>query len=210
VILGDVFDSRCESSDSAGVYKLLRQAQMELGAIVLRSNHQDKLERFLKGNSVKVSPELERTIYDFGGAKVNPDELLAWLESLPYGFCFKYDNREYRCAHACFPSFLEVPDYPLFHFVMDMPRKARQLAMYGPVSREVGNPQVGGRVEWWHRDSERDWIRVAGHYHVVHRDERNLVLDAGCGGKKRSWFCNEAPALALFDVAKNEMIELAA
>jgi len=204
VILGDVFDSRCDSSDSAGVYRLLLQAQKDLNAVVLRSNHQDKLERFLKGNSVRVSPELERTIYDFGGSEVNSDELLKWLESLPYGFCFKHADREYRCAHAYFPSFVEVPDYPLFHFVWDLPKKARQLAMYGP---SVSNSRA--RAFWWERESDRSWVRVAGHYHVVHTDERNMVLDGGCGGNERSWNNPTDPVLVLYDVAKGEMLEIA-
>jgi hypothetical protein len=205
VLLGDVFDSRCDKSDSVGVYKLLRQAQKDLGAIVLRSNHQDKLERYLKGNSVKVSPELQRTVDDMATGEVSASELLNWLESLPYGFCFKNDDIEYRCAHAYFPSWIEVPDYHLFHFVENAPKKARQLMMYGPNVKESSK-----RVFWWERPAERPWVRVAGHYHVVHSSDRSLVLDAGCGGIKRSWFCDEPPALVLWDCNRNEMVELGA
>lgn len=203
VLLGDVFDSRCESSDSVGVYKLLRQAQTELGAVILRSNHQDKLERYLKGNSVKVSPELQRTIDDMALGGVSASELLTWLESFPYGFCFKSEGVEYRCAHAYFPSWVEVPDFHLFHFVEDAPKKVRQLMMYGPNVKESSK-----RVFWWERPADRSWVRVAGHYHVVHSSDRSLVLDAGCGGIKRSWFCNEPPALVLWDCNRKEMVEL--
>lgn len=205
VILGDVFDSRCDFSDSVGVFQLLKHAQKELGAIILRSNHQDKLERYLKGNNVRVSPELQRTIDDFLHGEISSSELLNWLESLPYGFCFKKGDKEYRCSHAYFPSWVEVPDYPVFHFVHDVPRKAQQLMMYGPSHRENN-----GRVFWWEKESGRQWVRVAGHYHVVHQSDKNLVLDAGCGGVKRSWFCEEPPGLVLFDTAQETMLELKA
>jgi hypothetical protein len=202
VLLGDIFDSRCEKSDSVGVYKLLRQAQTELGAIILRSNHQDKLERYLKGNSVKVSPELQRTIDDMALGGVSASELLTWLESLPYGFCFKSEGVERRCAHAYFPSWVEVPDYDLFHFVWNPPRKVKQLMMYGPMQREEGK-----RAFWWEGKSNRDWVRCAGHYHVIHNSKNNLVLDGGCGGTKRSWFCNESPILALYDSGTGSIVE---
>lgn len=205
VILGDVFDSRCDFSDSAGVYQLLKQAQKELGAIILRSNHQDKLERYIRGNNVKVSPELARTIEDFEKANISLSDVGKWLESMPYGFCFRDSSgREHRCAHAYFPSWIEVPNFHLYHMLFDVPRKAKSLMMYGPNSKE-GNT----RVFWWERPSERSWVRVAGHYHVVHSSETSLVLDAGCGGQKRSWFCHEAPALVLWDCHRKELVEIA-
>lgn len=207
IFLGDIFDSRCDHSHSVLVYDVLRSAQdLFPGMQILRSNHQDKLERYLKGNKVHLSPELQRTLDDFAESTVSNEELLSWLESMPYGFCF-FDNDgfEHRCAHAYFPSWQEVPEYEDCLPIYDMTKKARQLAMYGPSHRE-GN----GRVFWWEKPSERNWVRVAGHYHVVHRSEFNLVLDAGCGGVKRSWFCNESPALVLWDTRKKELVEMSA
>lgn len=206
VILGDVFDSRCDFSDSAGVYQLLRQAQKEQSAIVLRSNHQDKLERYIRGNNVHVSPELARTIEDFAASAISLSEVGQWLETMPYGFCFRDDsNQEYRCAHAYFPSWLEVSDYELFHEVFDVPKKAKSLMMYGPNSKEGK-----GRVFWWEHPSERSWVRVAGHYHVVHSSEASLVLDAGCGGVRRSWFCEQPAALVLWDTVTRKLVEIRA
>jgi hypothetical protein len=97
-----------------------------------------------------------------------------------------------------------VPNFHLFHNVFDVPRKAKSLMMYGPNSKEGNN-----RVFWWERPGERAWVRVAGHYHVVHTSESNLVLDAGCGGVKRSWFCDESPALALWNTRTRQLIEIA-
>jgi hypothetical protein len=172
---------------------------------ILRSNHQDKLERSLRGNNVHISPELQRSLNDFALSDVSASELLEWLESMPYGFCFRDDNNvEYRCAHAYFPSWVEVPPFEHHIAIYDMVKKARQLAMYGPSHRDGQ-----GRIFWWEKETEREWVRVAGHYHVVHTSERNLVLDAGCGGVKRSWFCDEPPALVLWNTRDRQLIELA-
>jgi hypothetical protein len=203
VILGDVFDSRCDTSESVEVYRLLRQAQSELGAVILRSNHQDKLERYMRGNNIRMSPELRRTLDDFIDGGISASELLPWLESLPYGFCFKDNNdREYRCSHAYFPSWVDVPEYQIFYFIHEVPKKARQLMMYGPNTRETRD-----RVFWWEGANERSWTRVAGHYHVIHNSNNNIVLDGGCGGTKRSWFCDEPPVLCLYDTAIGEVVE---
>jgi hypothetical protein len=205
LFLGDVFDSRCERSNSVEVYNTLREAQRSLNAIILRSNHQDKLERLIRGNNVFRSPELLRTIEDFEKANILLTEVGRWLETMPYGFCFKENGREYRCAHAYFPSWQEVPEYFENLSIFDATRKAKQLMMYGP-----SNKDGKGRVFWWEKPTERSWTRVAGHYHVVHSDERNLVLDAGCGGIERSWFCEEPPALVLFDTVIGQMVEIRA
>jgi hypothetical protein len=204
IFLGDVFDSRCDSSNSVRVYRILKEAQKDFpGMQILRSNHQDKLERWLKGNSVKVMSELQRTIDEFALSDVPSNELLKWLESLPYGFCFRDENgKEYRCSHAFFPGWVDVPPYENTVTIYDVPKKAKQLMMYGP-----SHTDHRGRVFWWNNTSERDWVRVAGHYHVVHTDEKSLVLDAGCGGKERSWFCSEPPGLVLWDTTRNDLVE---
>lgn len=202
VFLGDVFDSRCDTSDSVAVYHLLREVQSTMNAVVLRSNHQDKFERYLRGNSVRVAIELQRSIDDFAASEVPAEELLQWLESLPYGFCFKQDGMEYRCAHAYFPSWQEVEEYEQECFIREATRKARQLMMYGPQDKLTRH-----RVFWWERPSERQWVRVAGHYHVIHCGDNNLVLDGGCGSKDRSWFCREQPCLVLYNLSAQELIE---
>ena len=46
ILLGDLFDSRCDYSDSIGVYELVKNSS----AIVLQSNHQEKLIRYLAKN----------------------------------------------------------------------------------------------------------------------------------------------------------------
>jgi hypothetical protein len=114
IFLGDIFDSRCSTSDSVGVYRMIREAELKINAIVLQSNHQNKFIRWLKGNKILPNHGLERTIDDFlignygeiTTAHVEKEELLEWLENLPYGVIFRDKNlQEYRAAHAYFPSY---------------------------------------------------------------------------------------------------------
>lgn len=114
IFLGDIFDSRCDTSDSVGVYRMVREAEVNLNAIVLQSNHQNKFIRWLKGNKILPNHGLERTIEDFlignyvaiTTAHVEKEELLEWLTNLPYGVVFRdKDLLEYRAAHAYFPSY---------------------------------------------------------------------------------------------------------
>jgi diadenosine tetraphosphatase ApaH/serine/threonine PP2A family protein phosphatase len=187
------------------VYKTLRDAQKEFpGMQILRSNHQDKLERWLKHNPVQVMPELQRTINEFALGEVSATGLLEWLEAMPYGFCFRdAAGKEYRCAHAFFPSWLDVLPYEQSVAIYDVPKKARQLMMYGP-----SHTDRKGRIFWWLNSNERNWVRVAGHYHVVHVDDQSIVIDAGMGGEKRSWFCNEPAALCIYDTVQRKLVEV--
>lgn len=109
VFLGDLFDSRCSTSESADVYGLVRMFQDTYGAVVLHSNHQDKLLRFYRGNPVDLvkAPELARTIKELDDRSLDREAVRSWLESCPYGYIFK-DSRlkEYRAAHAYFPSWV--------------------------------------------------------------------------------------------------------
>jgi hypothetical protein len=205
VFLGDLFDSRTDTSDSVGVYNLVREIQAQTGAVVLNSNHQDKLIRVLRGNNVRLEfvPELVRSLNEFDEAGVDRDELLAWLSACPYGYVFRdFNGTEYRCAHAMFPSWIEVPEYEVDHRVHSPGSRVKELMLYGPRDRETNK-----RVEWWLLESERTWVRVAGHYHVVHTGPQTLVLDSGCGGG--AWV-RDAGSLSLWDVEERSLTSFAA
>lgn len=109
ILLGDLFDSRCSFSNSIAVYEMAQSAQKEMGAIILQSNHQNKLIRHLQGEVVGENYGFSQTLTDFGlrdeNPKVNPQELLNWLLDLPYAIVFKdSEGNQYRAAHAYFPD----------------------------------------------------------------------------------------------------------
>jgi hypothetical protein len=180
IFLGDAFDSRCEESDSAGVYHILKKLQDDNRATILHSNHQWKLQRFFYGNNVKIDEALQKTLDDFSYSSITKDELLFWLESLPYACSFR-DNfgQEYRCAHAYHSSKLLVPrQYDDLYCVHTVSRYMRDKLIYGSLYENK-------RVLWWEKESNHDWIRCSGHYHTVaiSYPKRALVLDSNCGDK---------------------------
>lgn len=200
ILLGDLFDSRCPHSDSVSVYSLAFHAQTSLGGVVLQSNHQDKFRRYLLGNKVKLSNGLERTVEEFEqhfqDGWDSSLRILDWLQAMPYGVVFRDSSgTEYRCAHAFFSSKIEVPEYDNHYLVMgdDMPRKMRDLFIYGPVSSSE-------RVQWWNEYRNHDYIMVAGHYHTVHISQKALVLDGSCGSEDVGNF------LPLYDVEQRKLL----
>lgn len=197
IFLGDLFDSRNEISNSCEVYQAVRKLESENLASTLQSNHQYKLLRYLRGNRVVVNHGLDITLQDFSLEKSH--EIRDWLETLPYGVVFRNsEGLEYRAAHAYFSASIEVPEtYDEIHCVSNLSRKYRDLAIYGP---SIPGPEFS-RICWWEKESNRDWIRVAGHYHVLceNYENRCLVLDAGCGtvdGK-----------LAIYNVNQKQMLQ---
>jgi len=192
IMLGDIFDSRCEFSDSIGVYNLLKDSD----AIVLQSNHQDKLIRHLKGNNVVLNNGIDTTINEFQSAGIANQELLSWLTSFSYGVVFRDKNNvEYRCAHAYFSSKVDVPEYEgVWHVTHEMiNRKLRNLMIYGPTNRGESNSD-NKRVYWWENPRHHDYVLVSGHYHTVYIDSNSVVIDGGCGGPEEDNF------LCLYDV----------
>lgn len=182
IFLGDLFDSHDpECGDALTTFSLVQWAQENLRAIVLHSNHQDKLFRYLLGNNVRMSDPFQRTVNSLLSS-LTKEELKDWLTDMPYGVVFR-DSRgkEYRCAHAFFSEKARIPR-PVNDLsqVFDIPKELRSTFIYGPVSRVDGEPR---RVEWWN-DSQTSYRRVAGHYHVIHESESSLVLDGQCGGSE--------------------------
>lgn len=179
ILLGDAFDSRGESSDSVGVYKLIRELQEKNLATLLHSNHQWKLQRYLYGNNVKIDEALQRTLNDFEASDVGKSELLQWLESLPYALSFKDQHQqEYRCAHVYHSSKLLVPPkYDEIYKIHIVSKTMRDKLIYGLHQSE------GKRLFWWENTSPHDWIRCSGHYHTLQINYKNkaIVLDSSCG-----------------------------
>lgn len=197
IFLGDLFDSRNDYTNSVGVYNLVRNLEAEDKCLVLQSNHQNKYIRHLIGHNVCTNHGLDRTILDFNNSDIEVTSLCEWLEGHPYGVVFKdKDGLEYRCSHAYFSSKLFVPnDYSDLYLVHNVSKNTKRKCLYGLISDNK-------RVEWWNESRDRDWIRVAGHYHHVHIDlvnTKSIVLDGECG--------NEGGKLFIYNVNSKEAIE---
>lgn len=210
ILLGDLFDSRIASSDSAGVYNLARKMQAEMDATVLQSNHHAKLQNYARGKEVFISEGFQATLNDFEQANIHIQDVAEWLESLPFGIVFK-DSKgiEYRCAHAMFPRWIRVPSYEDCYKVDKVTSKSRGAMLYGPKIKGATWPEQEDRIFWWQRETDREWVRVAGHYHVVHTSEKNLVLDGGMGGSCREEDVLDPPggSLCLWDVEDRRLVQ---
>jgi hypothetical protein len=195
ILLGDAFDSRCSESNSVSVFKLIKDLQNKNLATIIHSNHQWKLQRYLYGNSVSIDQPLQQTIDDFSNSDVSSQELLTWLESLPYALAFKdKDNQEYRCAHAYYSSKLFVPcKYEGIYKINTISKISFKKAIYGLSNTE------GDRVFWWNTPSKHKWIRCAGHYHVldISHANKSIILDSLCG--------EENGILSLYDVNSKQL-----
>jgi hypothetical protein len=178
IFLGDIFDSKTKNSTSYEVYSLVREAEENLNAIILQSNHQDKLIRYLRGNEVYVDLGLNQTITELL-KHISKDELYSWLIRQPFGIAFKdLYGVEYRCAHAYFSEEVEVQSYDEYYLIQALRKEHKHQFLYGLQDSKRN------RIEWWNETQEtQNFIRVAGHYRTVYLRNKSIVLDSCCGEK---------------------------
>jgi len=203
ILLGDLFDTQCEASDSYGVYSLVKGAQEELRAVVLQSNHHKLLIRLAEGKKTPLRKCLATTVNDFRRSGVCIQEVVSWLRSFPYAVRLRDRGVEYRLAHAEIPSTIDFPETPDFWTFHDPSPEQEKLLLWG---RDYTLPE--SERFWWRRKSNRSWVQVSGHYHRVVHAKKSIVLDAGCGGKTRAWYDERPPKLLLFDTRLETVVSI--
>ena len=194
VLLGDLFDSRCDSSESIYVYNLAKAAQAD-GAIILNSNHGERLVEAINGD-IEDAPycsETFRTVREMQEAEIDLQKLAQWHLEMPDGFVF-WDSRgqEYCCAHAYFISKYRKPDATEPYTVVADNAEDGFHFTWGPMDNNYR------RIKWWHMPSDNDFVRVCGHYHKMKLSESALMLDANSG--------YEDGQLALYDVEAQKLV----
>lgn len=196
IFLGDVFDSKTDYSNSYSVYSLIREAEETLNAIVLQSNHQDKLIRYLKGNKIHINSGLDKTLEELL-QHLSVESLYDWLIRQPFGVVFRDSfNIEFRCAHAYFSDEVQVQNYEKEYYVRAVQVHHKHQFLYG-IQDEKRN-----RINWWKNDnSSQPFIRVAGHYRTVYTnlDNKSLVLDSCCGERNQ--------LLSIYDVNERRIYQ---
>lgn len=176
IFLGDIFDSKTTTSNSYSVYSLVREAEEKLNAIILQSNHQDKLIRYLRGNKVHLNSGLKQTIDELK-EHLSLEELYDWLIRQPFGIVFRnLYGIEYRCAHAYFSTEIQIQDYDESYLVRAIRREYKHQFLYGLQDSKKN------RINWWlDCDDTQEFIRVSGHYRTLYFQNKSLVLDSCCG-----------------------------
>lgn len=188
---GDLFDSRTNESDSLGVYNLVRSLGDRI--TVLHSNHHLKLYMTLTNSDYNLQnlKSLMRTMMDFDyfNDKKLKEEVVEWIEKMPYGVAFKTHELEYRVCHAYWYNKLYVPlNYEDLYCIHEVSSKTRVKMLYGIFRR--GEDNTNERIFWWNLTDPmyfKDYVRVSFHYHTVSMDpygnngKKHLILDGSCG-----------------------------
>lgn len=209
---GDLFDSRSKESNSLLVYNLVKLLEDRI--TVLHSNHHIKLYKILtqENNKMQNLESLHRTVidFDFDNNKGLKDEVVNWLETLPYGVSFKdQTGLEYRACHAYWFKKLYVPnDYEGLYSIHEVSAKAKGQMLYG-ISRK-GEDGGNERILWWSNVNDsycgekEEFVRVSFHYHEVSLDiegtsgRKHLILDGSCG--------DEGGELVVYDVSNHRCV----
>lgn len=209
ICLGDIFDSRLDNleknyppySDPTVVYQIFKQL-VDQGHILLQSNHQDKLKRWLrwdlegkKPNSVEPKQGLQYTLSQFVNNLTVEEKanLYQWLFDLPHhvvidSYDFQHDQTmTFLCGHGYFNTAVNI-EQPS--------EKHKDQALYGILTKDKK------RVAFWEDDSPlsfygRPAIRVVGHHHQLWKGLYNRVIDGGCGSTGGS-LCVHIPAYNLW------------
>jgi len=165
IFLGDLFDYRKPTGEgnALGVYRLIKSIP---NAQVVRSNHQQKLLSYLRGNPVQSSVALHRTLVDFclPGPKYH-EELKEWLEAMPYALSLRCNNDEYRVSHGYYPDSLDLNNPTRAH---------KHECIYGL-------PKSHPKRQWWLHTHHYPYIKVCGHHHTIFTSRHSVILDGLCG-----------------------------
>lgn len=177
VYLGDIFDSQLKDPAKNKPAEVLAEIQKDPSALVLKSNHQHKLERYLKGNALtNIDKGLSSTIKGLGLEDRNcwkAGALYTWLNSLPYCLELRSFGKTYRLAHAYCTGKEDLSS---------LNNKQKYSCLYGPVQNEIVEGKViTRRIRWWEEHRRQNFVRVAGHYHTVCTTPSAIVLDGNCG-----------------------------
>jgi Calcineurin-like phosphoesterase len=192
VLLGDLID---RGPDSPGALRLALAAIEAGRAMLLRSNHDDKLYRLLTGGQPQIGPDLATTLAALAEQSDQADlqaRFVRAYEVAPYWLI----RGHYILLHGAFaPKMLEHADLPAIES-KSFRSKLRSLALYAE-GRMVEGDSLPVRTYRWVETIPAGWTVIAGH-DVRSRDAplivtntaggRVIFLDTGAGMNGRlSW-----------------------
>jgi diadenosine tetraphosphatase ApaH/serine/threonine PP2A family protein phosphatase len=167
IFLGDLVDRGPRAAD---VCRLVMSMVEEGSAFCILGNHEFKLMRWLRGNDVKITHGIDKTIDQF---KAQPDgfcdKVREFLEGLPVHLVL--DDGKLVVAHAGLKE--------EFHFQQSGQQNA--FALYGSRSNELGPNGLPIRLNWA-KDYSGEAYVVHGHVaaKTIHQENRVICLDTGC------------------------------
>jgi hypothetical protein len=169
-------------------------------AVWVKGNHDDKLERWAKGNKVTLSHGLAKTAHEFERAGLSKHNLSEFLKTLPlYAFL---DHGRLIIAHGGWREGLEKEN----------PGRLRAWCLYGPTTGRTLPNGLPERIDWaaQRRAYPASPMIVYGHqpHEEVRSINRTMCVDTGCcfGGKMTAlrWPEMEVVQVDAFDVWDRE------
>jgi protein phosphatase len=174
VSVGDMGD---RGPNSPGVFAVWRQMFRAGTGLLAKGNHDDKLERYLKGNKVKIGNGLQATIDQLHSksSPIKKKRLYQFLVSLPY--ILHLDDGKLIVCHAGLKE--------KYHNAK-MNKKIKAKCIYGETTGAVDENGFPVRLPW-QEDYSGEAVVVHGHVAVPEVTIVNNVydVDTSCvfGGK---------------------------
>ncbi len=192
LLLGDLVD---RGPDSPGCLRIALDMIAEGRARMVRSNHDDKLYRALKGNKVTIGPKLEKTLTDLKAAEDSEELTRRFLETFPT-LPFIIEHGPYLMAHgAISASYFEQVDGE-----SDAPRIAEHMALYGEVDGKVDERGKPIRYYNWVDSLPGDRTAIVGH---DRRDGDRIFMQKGAKGGRAFFIdtgCGKGGPLSYIDL----------
>ena len=171
VSVGDIAD-RGRSSGTVFniVHDMVKAGYMKLA----RGNHDDKLMRWAKGNSVIQNYGLDKTILELQKLDVERESVFEFLKGIPH--YLSLDDGKLIVVHAAWRKSLGNRDP--FH------KKCRTWCLYGPTTGKTLSNGLPDRIDWVpERELDKDSpIVVYGHqpYKEPRVLNKTYGIDTGC------------------------------
>ncbi|ACT57817.1 metallophosphoesterase [Hirschia baltica] len=184
MLLGDLID---RGPDSAGALRLALDWIESGRAYLVRSNHDDKLYRMLKGNNIRMNKELSATVKGISNAP-DGNELKERFVRIYADTPHILRMGKFVFAHgAVSPYHFEHPDEPIS--LSRLRRRIENMALYGEVRGERDEEGRPVRHYDWVEQLPEGVTAVVGHdiraeqpfVHTAENGRRAIFLDTGCG-----------------------------
>lgn len=185
IFLGDYSDYRedDDKSDYVSTMLIIMNYVKNYNAVALLGNHDDKLLRWFKGNKVDEKEGFINTLKDLNCDANNhlKEQIYKFLLTLPLTYQKIVNGIEYQFAHAYFPQEQEI-----FARSLDSTAKEwkayREHCIWGVPRRFNLTTNKHERVFHWNEERyinlvPKNTIKVCGHYHMCHRDDKFIILD---------------------------------
>jgi len=170
VLVGDVIDRGLYPSF---VFILIEKMKQQGYLIMIKGNHDDKLQRYSKGNKVQLLHGLDYTIKNMEESKIEKERIFKFFNSIPYFLIL--DDGKLIIVHAAWKdSYISRDPFS---------RKKNYYCLFGPTTGNMvdGLPE---RIDWAiNREIDKlSPIIVHGHQPLEEVREINKVwdIDTGC------------------------------